>query len=152
MITDEVKEYVDRSVLCWLATVNSEGEPNVSPKEIFTAYRDDRLLIANIASPGSVRNILSNDNVCVSFIDVFVQKGVKVRGRADLVPKSDSRYADLARPLEEMVQGKFNIHSVIEVRAISVEWILAPSYQFYPDTTEDSQVQSALSAYGVFRA
>ncbi len=152
MITEEVKEYVDRSVLCWLATVDREGMPNVSPKEIFTTYEDDRLLIANIASPGSVRNILSNDGVCVSFVDVFVQKGFKVHGRADCVRRSDSRYAELAKPLEEMVGEKFDIHSLIEVQATAIGRILAPSYQFYPETTEDDQIRSALSTYGVCRA
>lgn len=152
MITEEVMEYVDRSVLCWLATVSRDGTPNVSPKEVFAAHENGRLVIANIASPGSVRNVLSNDAVCVSFVDVFVQKGFKVRGRANCVARSDSRYASLAGPLEEMVTGKFEIHSLIEVRATAVEPILAPSYQLYPETTEDDQIQSALSAYGVYRA
>ena len=151
MITEEVREYVDRSVLCWLATVGRDGAPNVSPKEVFAAYENDRLLIANIASPGSVRNVLSNDAVCVSFVDVFVQKGFKVRGRANCVVPSDSRYAALAKPLEKMVDGKFVIRSVIEVRATAVEPILAPSYQFYPETSPDSQIQSAFLSYGVCR-
>jgi predicted pyridoxine 5'-phosphate oxidase superfamily flavin-nucleotide-binding protein len=36
MITDDVKKYIDQSVLCWLATSNAQNEPNVSPKEMFT--------------------------------------------------------------------------------------------------------------------
>ncbi|MFK5037181.1 pyridoxamine 5'-phosphate oxidase family protein, partial [Klebsiella pneumoniae] len=71
MITEEVKNYIDKSVLCWLATSNRQNEPNVSPKEIFT-YKDDKtLLIANIASPNSIANINENPNVCVSFVDIF---------------------------------------------------------------------------------
>ena len=53
-------------VLGWLATVNANGEPNVSPKEIWKFDGVDRLLIANIASPTSASNILSNPNVCFS--------------------------------------------------------------------------------------
>lgn len=151
MITEEVREYIDRSVLCWLATVGRGGDPNVSPKEVFAAYENDRFVIANIASSGSVRNVLSNDAVCVSFVDVFVQKGFKLRGRANCVARSDSRYAGLVGPLEIKVAGKFKIHSLIEVRITAVEPILAPSYQFYPETTEGDQVQSALTAYGVSR-
>ena len=45
------------SVLCWLATVDDHGMPNVSPKEIFCCHGERELLIANIASPQSVRNI-----------------------------------------------------------------------------------------------
>jgi len=43
-------------VLGWLATVNANGEPNVSPKEIWKFDGVDRLLIANIASPTSASN------------------------------------------------------------------------------------------------
>ena len=75
MISVEIKNYIERSVLCWLATADAAGVPNVSPKEIFVPFGDDHLLIANIASPESVKNIRGNPHVCVSFVDVFVQKG-----------------------------------------------------------------------------
>ena len=38
MLTTEMKKYIDKSVLCWLATSNAENIPNVSPKEIFNYY------------------------------------------------------------------------------------------------------------------
>lgn len=69
MINSEVKKYIDKSVLCWLATVNGLNEPNVSPKEVFTYVGEHTLLIANIASPNSIKNISENPNVCISFID-----------------------------------------------------------------------------------
>ncbi|MCB0658923.1 MAG: pyridoxamine 5'-phosphate oxidase family protein, partial [Saprospiraceae bacterium] len=31
-LTSDVKKYLDRSVLCWLATISPDGSPNVSPK------------------------------------------------------------------------------------------------------------------------
>ena len=78
MLSSEVQNSAAHSVLCWLATVDGNGQPNVSPKEIFAAFDTEHLVIANIASPSSVRNIEVNPLVCVSFIDVFVQKGFKV--------------------------------------------------------------------------
>lgn len=32
MITEEVKDYIRRSVLCWLATSNENNEPNIRKK------------------------------------------------------------------------------------------------------------------------
>jgi len=46
--------------MCWLATVDRHGQPNVSPKEIFAAFDSEHLVIANIASPSSVRNFEVN--------------------------------------------------------------------------------------------
>lgn len=49
-----------------------------------------------------------------------------------------------------MVGERFTIHSVLVVHVKSVASILAPSYRFYPDdTTEASQVASALRRYGM---
>ncbi|MDA9639519.1 pyridoxamine 5'-phosphate oxidase family protein [SAR116 cluster bacterium] len=54
MLDQNVKDYIERSVLCWLATVDGD-QPSVSPKEIFTNYGDDTIMIANIASPQSIK-------------------------------------------------------------------------------------------------
>jgi len=123
--------------------------PNVSPKEIFAAYDDHRLVIANIASPGSVRNLRANERVCVSFVEIFVQKGYKVRGRARLVAPADDGFDELAAPLQRMTQRRYPIHHVIAVDADAVERIRAPSYQLDPNTTEAEQIEGAMAAYEV---
>ncbi|MFI0416312.1 MAG: pyridoxamine 5'-phosphate oxidase family protein [Candidatus Thiodiazotropha sp.] len=64
---------MNESVLCWLATSGEDGFPNCSPKEAFTFYEDDKIVIANIALPQSGKNIKANSNVCVSFINIFKQ-------------------------------------------------------------------------------
>ncbi|MFT4099754.1 MAG: pyridoxamine 5'-phosphate oxidase family protein [Burkholderiaceae bacterium] len=150
MLSDQVKDLANRSVLCWLATVDAKGQPNVSPKEIFLVFDDEHLVIANIASPTSVRNVEQNANVCVSFVDVFVQKGFKVIGSARNFTKQDADYARWAAPLEAKAGPRFPIRSVLVVRAVRVEPIVAPSYRLFPDeTTERSQIDSALRTYGV---
>jgi len=150
VLSPEVLDAANRSVLCWLATVDADGRPNVSPKEIFAAFDAEHLVIANIASPTSVRNVAAGAPVCVSFIDVFVQKGFKVFGAARDVRRLDAAFPRWAAPLEAMAGPRFPIRSVIVVRATAVEPILAPSYRLHPaDTTEASQVASAMRAYGV---
>lgn len=149
MLTPDVLTYIDRSVLCWLATVDAEGHPSVSPKEAFTAYGDSQLLIANIASPTSARNVLGNPKVCVSFVDVFVQKGYKVKGMATLIAPSDEAFSRLEAPLRTITQGKFPIQSIFKVQASSMQPIVAPSYWLCPAITEEMQVQSAMQTYKV---
>ena len=150
MLSPEVHDCAARSVLCWLATVDAAGQPNVSPKEIFAVLDAEHLVIANIASPTSVRNIDGNPRVCVSFIDVFVQKGFKVSGEARNVRQQDADFSRWSAPLLALAGPRFPIHSVLVVRAGAVEPILAPSYRLYPsETSEQSQVASAMRAYGV---
>src|SRR5690606_1236050 len=106
MLTDEIKRYIDKSVLCWLATASREGVPNVSPKEIFTHYGQN-LLIADIASPQSIKNIMENDNVCISFIDILIQKGWQLKGKATIIDSGHLHFNLLLQPLTQMTKGKF---------------------------------------------
>lgn len=150
LLTPEVHAAAKRSVLCWLATVDTEGQPNVSPKEIFTPFDDAHLVIANIASPTSVRNLARGARVCVSFIDVFVQKGFKVLGTAQVIRRGEPAYTSWSAPLEAMAGPRFPLHGVIVVRATAVEPIVAPSYRLHPsETTEAGQVAAAMRTYGV---
>ena len=150
MLSSEVQEAARRSVLCWLATVDENAQPNVSPKEIFTVFGSIHLVVANIASPTSVRNIDVNPRVCVSFVDVFVQKGFKINGLARNVSRQDPDFSRWSTLLEAMAGPRFPIHSVIVLEVDAVESIIAPSYQLHPtETTETSQIASALRTYGV---
>lgn len=150
MLTTDIRQYIDRSVLCWLATADAQGQPNVSPKEIFTHHGSDRFLIAQIASPQSARNIRVNPAVCVSFIDVFVQKGYQLKGQARLVRADSPAFAELAAPLLAMAGERFPFRTLIAVLIEQVKPILAPSYLLYPkETTEENQATSAMKQYGV---
>ena len=150
MLNDDLRACAERATLCWLATVDAAGQPNVSPKEIFAVFDEAHLVIANIASPTSARNIGAGARVCVSFIDLFVQKGWKVAGQARHVGRAAADHAHWAAPLVAMAGPRFPLHGVIVVRATAVEPIVAPSYRLHPaETTEASQVASALRAYRV---
>ena len=152
ILNSDLKAMAKRSVLCWLATADERGQPNVSPKEGFAVADDEHIVVANIASPGSAKNIRVNGKVCLSFVDVFAQKGLKVIGTATDVKPSESEYSRWVEPLRKMVGDRFPIHSVFVVRIAIAEQIIAPSYRLYPsETTEASQVQSALRTYGVRR-
>ena len=150
LLNESVREAARRSVLCWLATVDAEGQPNVSPKEVWTIADDQHVVVAHIASPISARNIAQHPLVCLSFVDVFVQKGFKLLGRAREVLADDPEFATWAKPLLAMVGQRFTIHSVLVIQVQSVAAIVAPSYRFYPhETTEASQVASARRQYGM---
>jgi uncharacterized protein len=147
MLTPEIKHYIDKSILCWLATVSKDLEPNVSPKELFTYTDDTTLLIANIASPQSANNIKTNPKVCVSFIDVLVQKGYKVKGNAKIIEKTDDAFIVKSKILTKKYTDLFPFVSIIEINITKVDAILAPSYVFFPSTKEADQIESAVRAY-----
>lgn len=150
ILSKAVREAARRSVLCWLATVDAAGQPHVSPKEVWAIADDQHVVVANIASPVTARNIDQQPLVCLSFVDVFIQKGFKLTGAALNVVASDVAFGSWAALLLPMVGQRFAIHSVMVIRVTSVVPIVAPSYRFYPnETTEASQTEAALRVYGV---
>ncbi|MEL6254858.1 MAG: pyridoxamine 5'-phosphate oxidase family protein, partial [Bacteroidota bacterium] len=103
----------------------------------------------NIASPQSIRNIRENPQVCVSLIDILVQKGVQIKGRADIVKKAQAAFPEMEKVLLKMTGGKFPFSSIILISIDKVKPIIAPKYILYPETTEEEQIASAKQAYKV---
>jgi uncharacterized protein len=145
---DEIqKELALKSILCWLATVDREGLPNVSPKEMWTYY-EGKILIANIASPNSVQNIRINPKVCLSFLEVFVQKGFKVKGVAAIIESSSEVFNQYTSILQNLYGTRIPFSQIIEIEIKQVKSIVAPSYiMFSETTTEEGQIKSAYEAY-----
>lgn len=148
MLTEKVKNAIDESVLCWLATADNDGFPNCSPKEVFTYFGDSDVLIADIASPQSVKNLKFNPKVCVSFVHILKQKGFKLMGTAEYVPSTDDAFVSLFRHIEPL-SGAFPVNGIIRMKIASIQPIIAPSYRMVKGTTEESQIASARIAYGL---
>jgi uncharacterized protein len=149
MITAEVAESIDQSVLCWLATISNDGFPNVSPKEAFLHDGEGRILIANIASPMTVRNIAREPRVCVSFVNVFVQKGYKIIGKATVLKAGDAEFEEKHRQLIAAIGTAFTVISVIVIEPVAVDEILAPSYRLFPDSGPPDRIRESLQTYQV---
>jgi len=150
LLTDEVHASLDPAVLGWLATASADGEPNVSPKEVFAHLRDDVVAIAHLASPVSARNALANPRGCFSVVDVLRQRGHKLVGELRLHRPGDPSFDDVAAPLRPLVGDRFRLRGAFELRVTAVSAIVAPSYAFHGDeVTEASMVADAMRAYGV---
>lgn len=145
-LTAEIKDSINTSVLCWLATSSAENIPNVSPKEIFSYFEEECIIIVNIASPQTVRNIKQNENVCISFIDILKQKGFQLKGTAKIIEKSSSEFSKMENILTLLTDGKFPFATITKITVNVAKPIIAPKYLLYPDTTEVEQIERAKKA------
>ena len=112
-------------------------------------FRNDTKILFIFASPKTIRNIKENPQVCISFINVFVQKGYKIQGQANILKKSEPDFIEKELLLKKIAGEKFAIQSIIEITATIIESIIAPSYRFYPETKEQDKIKEAMKAYGV---
>jgi predicted pyridoxine 5'-phosphate oxidase superfamily flavin-nucleotide-binding protein len=147
-LSAEMRLCLDQSVLCWVATADDCGRPNVSPKEVFASDLT-RILIAHIASPKTVRNIEFNSQVMVSVVDVFAQQGWQFAGEASLVWADSSEFDEVASPLNAITHGLYPMKAVLVVDVHEAKRIVAPSSWLFPDKPADLVRKQVLSRYGV---
>lgn len=149
VVNDTLRAETEDAVLCWLATVSADGVPNVSPKEMFCLHGSNVLVIADIASPVSIRNIRANPNVCVSYVDIFRQRGFKLVGAARIIASDDDDFGTYGTALVAKTGSAFTIRNLVCVTIARVSRIRAPSYTFHPDRSEEMLMASAYEQYGV---
>ena len=85
MITSEIKNFLNTQKLGYVATVSSDGLPNVSPKGTIIAWSSEILTFADIRSPDTVKNLQNNPNVEINVIDPLLRKGYLFKGVARLI-------------------------------------------------------------------
>jgi len=57
MITPEIKDFLDLQKLGYVATVTSNGKPNISPKGTIIGWTSEVLAFADIRSPDTMKNL-----------------------------------------------------------------------------------------------
>lgn len=83
-LTADMQRVVLEQRLGFVATVTPDGRPNLSPKGTTTVFDDERLLFADIASPGTVANLASSPFIEVNVVDPIRRKGYRFKGKAEV--------------------------------------------------------------------
>lgn len=84
-----------------------------------------------------------NSYVCKSFIDILLQKGFKIKGKAEIIGKTNSEFTEMEKVLTKMTGGKFPFATITKITIEEIKPIIAPKYLLYLETTEKEQIESA---------
>src|SRR6476469_9112142 len=84
ILNKEIREFINRTKLGFVATVCADGTPNLSPKGTTIAWDSDHIVFADIHSPGTVKNLLSNPAIEINVVDIFTRKGYRLKGAAEV--------------------------------------------------------------------
>lgn len=82
ILTEDMKRVVREQSLGFVATVCADGSPNLSPKGTMSVWDDDHLIFADIASPTTMANLVTNPSVEVNAVDPVRRMGYRFKGRA----------------------------------------------------------------------
>jgi uncharacterized protein len=134
MLTDEMKEMIERQRLGFVATVCPDGTPNLSPKGTVCVLDEDRLIFADIRSPGTVSNLRANPNIEVNVVDHFARKGYRFKGTAQVLDEG----ADFERHVaffsaRGMLDAPRRIRAVVIVQVNRALPLISPGYDILTD-------------------
>ena len=123
---DEIRNFVNFQKLGYVATMSSDGSPNLSPKGTIAILDDSRLVFANIRSPQTVENLTKNPSIEINVIDPFSRMGYRFKGIANILSEGD----DFKKILDyfEKKGIKSKISDIITVDVKSFSKVTSPSY------------------------
>jgi len=143
ILTEEMKQLVTEHRLGFVATVDEDGTPNLSPKGTMVVLDDDCILFGEIRSPNTVSNLQRNPAVEINIVDPLSRKGFRFKGVARYIERESPAFGELYPkiqqhfeqwgPLKERVLGIV----VLEVQRVLV--ITSPAYDI--DVTEEALVR-----------
>ena len=132
-ITSKIKNFLDVQKLGYVATVSSDGKPNISPKGTIIAWSSELLAFADIRSPDTLLNLQNNPFVEINVIDPLSRKGYLFSGTAKII-KDTPLYDDiLTHYRNNGIQSPIN--SIVIVDVSSVSTVTSPLYDL--GKTED---------------
>lgn len=133
LITSEIKNFLDLQKLGYVATVSSDGKPNISPKGTVIAWSSTVIAFADIRSPDTMTNLQNNPFVEINVIDPLSRKGYLFSGTAKII-KDTPLYDDiLTHYRTNGIQSPIN--SIVTVDVSSVSIVMSPLYDL--GKTED---------------
>ena len=126
LLTKEIKDFVSQAKLGFIATVCPDGTPNLSPKGTTIVWDEDHLAFADIHSPGTVQNLLTNPAIEVNVVDVFLRKGYRFKGTAKVFSEGDI-FNKVISAYGEAV-SKYKINNIVLIKVDKVLPITSPIY------------------------
>ena len=88
-LNEEMRRVVEEQRLGYAATVCPDGTPNLSPKGTTAFWDADRLIFADIRSPGTVENLRHNPAIEVNVVDPISRKGYRFKGTGMVLTEGD---------------------------------------------------------------
>jgi predicted pyridoxine 5'-phosphate oxidase superfamily flavin-nucleotide-binding protein len=148
-INADMEAIIKQAMLSFVATVNEDGTPNLSPKASLKVT-NGVLYFADIASPGTIRNLRRNPAVEINVVDIFQRRGYRFKGRALILPPGNDEYSMIADWVWATNGREYPVNHVVKIETTSIAPLLSPAHVFaQPPRTQDEIRSTYYQKYGV---
>ena len=125
-ITPQIKDYLNRLKLGFVATVSSDNTPNVSPKGTIIAWDDEHLVFADIKSPQTMKNLEHNTIVEINVVDPLLRKGFRFKGTTEILREGDEFSKIVSYYKDNGIKSE--IMAVVKVKLDDIREVTSPLY------------------------
>jgi len=125
-ISDEIKHFLERQKLGFVATISPDNTPNVSPKGTILAWDDEHLIFADIKSPQTISNLKNNPSVEINVVDPILRKGYRFKGKGMILKDNEEFSKILKFYWEKGIKSKIN--AVVMVKVDTLSEVTSPLY------------------------
>ena len=125
-ISDEIKRFLERQKLGFVATISPDNTPNVSPKGTIFAWDDEHLVFADIKSPQTIFNLERNPSVEINVVDPILRKGFRFKGKGVIV--TDNQEFSKILKFYEDKGTKSKINAVVMIKVDALSEVTSPLY------------------------
>ncbi len=123
------RRLLDEQRLGYVATVNDDGTPNLSPKGTLTVLDEHHLAFADLASPTTIRNLRARPSLEINVVDPLSRKGLRFAGRAEVLDAGDERDRLVALFAERgLSNAPQRVRAVVRVRVTRVRPLVSPAH------------------------
>ena len=126
MISQKIKDFLNLHKLGYVATVSSDGKPNISPKGTIIAWTSSVLAFVDIRSPDTMNNLQNNPNVEINVVDPILRKGYLFQGTARILT-NDELFEEIST-FYVTTGMKSSINSIVLVDVSNVSEVTSPLY------------------------
>jgi predicted pyridoxine 5'-phosphate oxidase superfamily flavin-nucleotide-binding protein len=126
VLSPDARRVVEEQRLGFVATVNADGTPNLSPKGTMAVLDEDHLAFADIRSPGTIRNLRERPAIEINIVDPIGRMGYRFRGIATVV-EGGARLDELLAFYRDRGTN-LPIQRVVVIQVQRCEPVISPAY------------------------
>lgn len=149
ILDTDMRAIISETILCFAATVNQDGSPNLSPKSTLKVFDDNHLIFANIASPKTISNLKQDPRIEINCVDIFSRRGYRFKGRGIVHSIGSKIHGDLLLEIKNEHGKRIPVLDAVLIEILEAKQVLSPAYQFIKGVTEDSLRNAYMNKYNV---
>jgi len=125
-LTQEMKDFVNKQRMGFVATIGPANKPNLSPKGTTITWDDDHLVFTGIRSDQTISNLEVHPSVEVNVVDSVKRKGYRFRGEATVLHEG-AKFDEILNHYRK-IGVKSEVKAIVLIKIDTAKEIKSPLY------------------------